>query len=91
MSIGTPIREGGVYVYTAGIPAKCKGFQYRVLRCDVLSVPDYTRKVLVEALNGPDKGLLFVCSPANFSTRYTQLKVVNGTSINNSAVPVANT
>lgn len=73
MSIGTPLIEGATYKYTSNIPAKCTGHRYRILRLNVLSVPDYTQKVLVEALTGPDKGMLFVCSPANFSARYTKI------------------
>lgn len=64
------IQEGAVYTYTADYPVGCKGHRYRVLRVNVLSVPSYTTTVLVEAIDGPDAGLWFVCSPWNFSIRY---------------------
>jgi len=31
----------------------------------VIDVPSYQEKVLVEALTGPDAGVMFTCSPAN--------------------------
>lgn len=57
------------YIYRSGNPVKCHGFRYRPLR-EVLDVPSYQQKILVEALNGPDRGLYFTCSPANFANRY---------------------
>lgn len=63
------IVEGGVYVYTALLPRGCKGHLYRVHRF-CLAVPSYQEQVLVGALTGHDAGLWFVCSPANFATRY---------------------
>ena len=66
------IIEGAVYIYTCGLPVGCHGHPYRVLRLNVLDVPNYQNKVLVEALTGPDAGLWFVCSPANFHVRYRQ-------------------
>ena len=65
-----PIIAGRIYIYTALIPKGCKGERYKVLYEKVIAVPEYTKKVLVEAITGPDKGLIFVCSPWNFSTRY---------------------
>lgn len=59
---------GAEYTYH-GLPLNCQGHRYQVLAL-VLDVPSYQQKVLVQALSGPDEGLLFVCSPANFSTRY---------------------
>ena len=61
--------KGGVYIYTRGQPVKCHGYHYRLID-KVKDVPSYQNKVLVEALDGPDKGLLFVCSINNFCTRY---------------------
>lgn len=75
MALEKPIIEGGEYIYASKRPLKCHGHRYRVLRVNVQSVPEYTQKILVEALTGPDKGMLFVCSPNNFSTRYTQVKI----------------
>jgi hypothetical protein len=65
----TAILEGGIYKYMRGHPADCIGCLYRVHR-HVRDVPSYQRKVLVEALNGPDQGLWFVCSLTNFAVRY---------------------
>lgn len=59
----------GVYIYQSGIPAGCKGHEYRLHRF-VIDVPSKQRKVLVECLTGPDAGLWFVCSVSNFCRRY---------------------
>jgi hypothetical protein len=67
------ITENAEYIYQAGFPANCRGHRYRVVRVDVLLVPAYAKVVLVEALTGPDKGLLFVCSEANFASRYARI------------------
>lgn len=64
------IIEGAVYIYTCGLPVGCHGHRYRVLRVGVMDVPNYQKKVLVEALTGPDAGLWFVCSEENFRVRY---------------------
>lgn len=69
------IVEGAEYLYLAATPAGCRGQRYRVLRVDVLAVPANQYQVLVEALTGPDRGLWFVCSPWNFSMRYTPAPV----------------
>ena len=69
------IIEGATYIYIADCPAACKGHHYRVLKCDLLVVPAYSRMVLVEALTGPDEGLWFCCPPANFATRYVPVDV----------------
>ena len=61
--------EGGLYEYRAAHPEGCAGCLYRLHRI-VLDVPSYQHKVLVEALTGHDAGLWFVCSVANFCTRY---------------------
>lgn len=63
------IALGQVHVYTSGIPKGCAGRRYLPHRF-VVSVPTYQRMVLVEALDGPDAGLWFVCSLSNFSLRY---------------------
>lgn len=59
----------GIYVYANGYPVECIGRRYRVHRM-VLDVPTYQRKVLIEALDGSDAGLWFVCSVSNFFHRY---------------------
>lgn len=63
------IREGSEYLYQCGFPTGCAGGRYKVHKF-VLDVPSYQHKVLVECLEGKDKGLWFVCSLANFSYRY---------------------
>ena len=63
------IHVGRVYIYLSGIPPRCAGHRYRVHRF-VKDVPVYTEKVLVECLTGPDAGVWFTCSPANFALRY---------------------
>lgn len=60
---------GALYTYVRGFPVKCIGSTYRLIR-RVKDVPSYQLKVLVEAVDGPDKGLWFVCSVANFCSRY---------------------
>lgn len=67
------IIEGKVYEYIKESPKGCKGCLYRVLKF-ILDVPSYQQKVLVEALTGPDRGLWFTCTPANFSLRYAPSK-----------------
>jgi hypothetical protein len=67
--IGSSIVVGAFYSYSGAIPPGCHGHRYRVLGF-VLDVPVNVQKVLVEAQTGPDAGLLFVCSPINFSLRY---------------------
>ncbi len=64
------IQVGVVYRYKSGIPKGCQGFHYRVRSKDVTHVPSYSKLVLVEAVDGPDAGMLFVCSPNNFCRRY---------------------
>lgn len=66
---GFLVKKGNIYEYAGGKPENCQGHLYQILGF-VLYVPVYTRLVLVEALSGPDKGLKFVCSPANFASRY---------------------
>lgn len=63
------IEIGAVYRYIRQLPTGCQGALYRVHR-EVLDVPSYQRKLLVEALTGPDRGLWFTCTPANFRVRY---------------------
>lgn len=63
----------GLYEYASEKPEGCRGHHYRVHR-SVLSVPTYQHMVLVEALDGPDTGLWFVCSLANFAPRYRLLE-----------------
>ncbi len=70
------IRPGATYVYTGEKPDGCAGHHYKVHKI-VLYVPVYSKLVLVEALSGQDKGLWFVCSPANFATRYKLLEGEN--------------
>ena len=70
LSAERTIAEGGVYRYTKDWPPGCLGMRYRVLSIKVMDVPVYQERVLVECLEGPDKGRLFVCSPWNFWTRY---------------------
>ncbi len=67
--LGCPIRIGATYRYLCDHPSNCKGHLYRVLS-EVLDVPSYQKKVLVLAVSGPDEGLLFTCSLANFAVRY---------------------
>jgi hypothetical protein len=69
------IRVGAAYTYTSPIPAGCIGRRYKVHKF-CLSVPSYQIQVLVEAMDGKDKGLSFVCSPANFALRYAPIGTV---------------
>jgi hypothetical protein len=66
--------EGSEYVYTATIPAGCKGHRYRLLKL-VLDVPTYQQKLCMVALTGPDSGRWFVVSPWNFAQRYEPAEV----------------
>ncbi len=68
------IRIGGVYTYTASMPLGCDGENYLVVDC-VKDVPAYQDKLLIRCLSGPDKGLLFVVSPANFVSRYVPAEI----------------
>ena len=70
---GYRIAFGALYRYLPGWPPGCRGKSYRPLAL-VLAVPSYQEQILVEALDGPDRGLLFVCSPYNFSTRYERIE-----------------
>lgn len=63
------IAEGSLWTYTPAWPEGCQGKLYRVLRF-VPDVPSYQRKVLIEAIDGPDAGLWFTASLANFALRY---------------------
>ena len=63
------IEEGAEYIYQSSWPAGCQGSRYRVKKF-VKAVPSYQEQVVVEALDGPDKGHWFACSPANFASRY---------------------
>lgn len=63
------IRQGAVYLYTAGLPAGRKGHRYRVLGFPI-HVPVNIQQVLIRCLTGPDKGLLFTNTPINFARRY---------------------
>jgi hypothetical protein len=63
------LRPGAVYLYTAPYPHRCRGHRYRLVRL-VRDVPSYQEKCLVEALTGPDEGLWFTCTQANFGERY---------------------
>ncbi len=72
--VGCPIVEGAEYTYEAAIPAGCMGQRYKLHR-EVIDVPSYQRKVLVEALTGKDRGLFFTCTLQNFALRY---KLVGG-------------
>lgn len=63
---------GKTYRYTQGFPINCHGHLYVPLRM-IKDVPTYQQKVLVEALTGPDKGELFVCSVNNFKIRYEEV------------------
>jgi hypothetical protein len=67
--IGCPLVEGATYRYTSGFPVGCRGRKYCLHR-EVVDVPSYQRKVLVEALDGPDRGLWFTCTLQNFALRY---------------------
>jgi hypothetical protein len=69
------ITVGTEYLYTAPRPAGCQGHRYRVIQF-VMLVPSYQEQVLVLALTGPDEGRHFVCTPANFSSRYRPVPVV---------------
>ena len=75
--IGSPIIPGRLYLYMLDLPAGCKGGVYRVERF-VQDVPTYTEKVLVHCIEGKDRGVWFVCSPANFAQRYQLLIEENG-------------
>lgn len=63
------IRTNNLYRYLPEMPKGCQGALYRV-HAFVLDVPSYQEKVLVEAVNGVDRGLWFVVTPANFAERY---------------------
>lgn len=69
------IEEGRAYEFI-GVPSDhgllpkgCAGQLYRAVRF-VKDVPSYQRKVLVEALTGPDAGDWFTVSEHNFKIRY---------------------
>jgi hypothetical protein len=64
------IVDDGIYVYVCGIPRGVMGAKYRVIKAQILDVPSYQKKVLVEALTGKDVGLWFTCSAWNFIHRY---------------------
>lgn len=81
-----PIREGEEYIYAGEEPKGCKGHRYRVVRF-VLDVPTYQRKVLVECLSGADKGVWFVVSPANFSSRYEAVDGLVERTVSSSSPP----
>jgi hypothetical protein len=63
------IQEGAVYLYQSQIPANRFGHRYQVKRF-VMDVPSYQRKVVFEALTGPDQGNWYCCSEQNFAKRY---------------------
>jgi hypothetical protein len=63
------ITEGAEYLFASAIPPGCKGHRYRVIGF-LKEVPSGQQKVLVQALTGPDTGLRFSCTLANFATRY---------------------
>lgn len=69
VAYGCPLVEGATYRYTASQPAKATGHLYKLVK-EVLDVPSYQRKCLVECLTGPDRGLWFTCSLSNFAGRY---------------------
>lgn len=69
------IREGEVYVFRGPMAEKCIGHVYRALRF-VTHVPVYQCHVLVECLSGPDLGLWFTCSLANFAGKYREMTAV---------------
>lgn len=69
MEVSFTITKGADYIYQANNPPGCKGCRYRV-KGFVLYVPVGQELVLAQALEGPHKGLLFVCSQNNFATRY---------------------
>ena len=60
---------GRDYFYTIDLPKGCCGARYRLHR-EILDVPSYQTKLLVECLSGKDVGLWFTCTPANFERRY---------------------
>lgn len=62
-----------IYIYTCELPKGCKGMHYKAHRL-VLDVPSYQWKILMEALDGIDRGLWFTCTPANFILRYALLQ-----------------
>lgn len=70
MEILDKVYEGATYTYDHDEPEGRRGFLYLVERVDVPSYPDYSRKVLVEVLTGPDAGIKFVTTPLNFVQRY---------------------
>lgn len=63
------VREGAEYIYQSAFPKGCQGCRYRVLKL-VRLVPVTQQLICVEALEGPDKGLWFVCTLMNFAIRY---------------------
>jgi hypothetical protein len=64
--------EEGIYEYVRGVPIECIGSHYRLI-CQVLDIPSYQHKLLVEAMDGPDAGLWFTCTVANFKMRYRKV------------------
>lgn len=60
------------YEYVCDSPKGCRGRHYMAW-ITVLDVPSYQTKILMEALNGPDRGLWFTVTPANFITRYAKI------------------
>ncbi len=74
---GVTIVAGAEYLYTSPYPSGCEGKRYQLHRF-IIDVPSNQQKVLVEALDGPDKGLWFTCSPANFAVRYKIHKLPAG-------------
>lgn len=71
--IGPAIVPGRTYRYMLDRPPGCKGGIYRVERF-ILDVPSYQMKVLVQCVEGNDKGLWFSCTPWNFAQRYEEVE-----------------
>jgi hypothetical protein len=89
MSVPEPffrIVEGATYTYVVDLPRGCKGKHYRVLFF-VVDVPSYAEKVCVEAIDGPDAGLRFTCSPSNFAMRYEPVAEAPETSAAQEPIP----
>jgi kynureninase len=80
VSEGVVIRVGSIYRYICGIPVGCMGGLYRVERF-IEHVPSYQEQVLVQCVEGIDKGWWGCCTPANFATRY-ELASHAGESVN---------
>lgn len=62
--------KGAEYVYTSSYPEACRGHTYRLVRF-VVDLPSYQRKVLVEAVTGPDSDSWFTVAEGIFAMKFS--------------------